>query len=323
MNSLSKYQLLIDHYIEKNPFDQAPQSIYEPINYMLSMGGKRTRPALCLLSVEMFEGDLQKALKPAIAFEFFHNFTLIHDDIMDHAPLRRGKSSVHKKWSENAAILSGDLLLIKAYQLLECLDPETFYKVIREFSATGVKVCQGQQMDMNLEESSEPHFQEYIQMITYKTAALIGSSLKVGALLAGADEKQANYLYQAGKNIGIAFQIQDDLLDVFGEARYVGKKHAGDIHTNKKTILYFKALEKAKKVEKQALLYWYGLKTDHAEKIHAVEEIFKKLDVKKEIEKELIHYQEKSLNYLSKVKGNKQSKQLLVDFSKESLTRLF
>ncbi|WP_103327714.1 polyprenyl synthetase family protein [Bacteroidetes bacterium endosymbiont of Geopemphigus sp.] len=323
MKSLSKYQLLIEEYIKKNFFDKMSENIYEPINYVLSMTAKRVRPSLCLLATEIFEGDIYKALKPAVALEFFHNFTLIHDDIMDKAPLRRGNLSVHKKWNETTAILSGDLLLIKAYQLLEGLEPELFYKIVRELSNTGVKVCEGQQMDMSLEENSEAIFQQYIEMIQHKTAALIGSALKTGALLAEACEEDANHLYETGKNIGIAFQIQDDLLDVFGQTERIGKKHAGDIYGNKKTILYFKTLAKAKEREREELFYWYSIRTDNIDKIYAVEQIFKKLHIGEEVKKELIRYRQKSLDCLSKVTGNKEKKQALIEFLDESLIRLY
>ena len=322
MKSLSKYQLLIEEYIKKNYFNKTPKNIYKPINYILSMTAKRIRPSLCLLATEIFEGDIYKSLEPSITLEFFHNFTLIHDDIMDQAPLRRGNLSVHKKWNESTAILAGDLLLIKAYQLLEGLEPELFYKIVQELSNTGIKVCEGQQMDISLEENPEVTFHQYIEMIQRKTAVLIGSALKIGALLARANEEDANHLYETGKNIGITFQIQDDLLDVFGESEHIGKKHAGDIYKNKKTILYFKAITKAQEKEREELLYWYSIKTGNIDKIYAVEQIFKKLHIKEEVKKELIQYRQKSLDCLSKVTGNKKKKQILIEFLYESLIRL-
>lgn len=276
---------------------------------------------MCLIGVAMFQGDIEKAIQPALALEFFHNSLLIHDDIIDNAPLRRGHATVHKKWGLNRAILSGDTLLIKAYQFFEGLDNETFHKVVCEFSEMAIKVFEGQQMDLNLEQDQTFHFEQYIQMITYKTAALIGTSLKIGAFIGGAGPEDATHLYEVGKNIGIAFQIQDDLLDVFGHTEKFGKKHAGDIYENKKNILYFKAIEKADERQKEELFYWYSFKTDSIDKVYAIEYLFKKLHITEDVKKELEYYRDKSLENLKQVSVPTEKKDILMQFIDETITR--
>ncbi|XOD67231.1 MAG: polyprenyl synthetase family protein [Flavobacteriales bacterium Tduv] len=317
----SDYQSLIDQKIKEHHFNGSPTELYDPVNYIISIGGKRVRPALCLIGTSMFQDDLTNAIQPALALEFFHNSLLVHDDIIDKAPLRRGHPTIHEKWGNNSAILSGDTLLVKAYQFFEALESKVFRKVILEFSNMAIKVCEGQQMDVNFEETQEPDFDQYIQMITYKTAILIGSALKIGAFIGRAGEQDATHLYETGKNIGIAFQIQDDLLDVFGDSEKFGKKHAGDIYENKKTILYFKTLEKANEKQKEELLYWYCIKTDNIDKVYAVEYLFKKLCIIEEVKKELKHYRDKSLESLSKVSAPAEKKDILLQFIKDSIIR--
>ncbi|XCI74729.1 MAG: polyprenyl synthetase family protein [Flavobacteriales bacterium] len=320
MKTLLPYQSFIEQEIQDRRFDALPKELYEPINYMLSLGGKRVRSVLCLMATQMFQDYIAQAINPALALEFFHSFSLMHDDIMDKAPLRRGKLSVYQRSGLNQAILSGDLLLIKSYQFFKNLKSEIFHKVSAEFSEMAVKVCEGQQMDLNLERAQEVQFEQYMEMITYKTAALMGSSLKIGALVGGASEQDTMHLYETGKNIGIAFQIQDDLLDVFGDEGYFGKKRAGDIYHNKKTILYFKALEKADTAQREEILYWYS-SDGSMDKIYAVETLFKKLRVKQDVEKELEYHRDKSLKHLAQVSVGDEKKKALRQLIDELIIR--
>lgn len=321
MKVFSDYQFLINQKIKECHFNNFPKELYDPINYIMSIGGKRVRPVLCLIGTSMFQDNVVNAIQPALALEFFHNFLLVHDDIIDKAPLRRGYPTIHEKWGNNSAILSGDTLLIKAYQFFEALETKVFRKVILEFSNMAIKVCEGQQMDVNFEKTQKPDFSQYIQMITYKTAVFIGSALKIGAFIGEADEQNATHLYETGKNIGIAFQIQDDMLDIFGDSEKFGKKHAGDVYENKKTILYFKALEKANEKQKKELLYWYGLKTNKIDKVYAVEYLFKELCIIEDVKEELNYYRGKSLETFSKVLAPSEKKDILLQFIKDSIMR--
>lgn len=245
MNSYSQYLSLIEQAIKERPFKGSPKELYEPANYMLSLGGKRLRPVLVLMSNEMFGGKEADALSAALAIEVFHNFTLVHDDIMDKALIRRGQPTVHHKWDETIAILSGDMMMIRATELLcEARVPD-LRPLLTLFNQTAIEVCEGQQWDMNFEQLDQVSAEEYIHMISLKTAVLLGCSLKLGALIAGASDAAADAVYAFGKKIGIAFQIQDDLLDSFGEGGEVGKKIGGDIASNKKTILLIEALTQA------------------------------------------------------------------------------
>ncbi|MBN3662257.1 MAG: polyprenyl synthetase family protein, partial [Ornithobacterium rhinotracheale] len=256
MTKIAQYQELIQQALTQNSLIKQPEALYEPMEYILQLGGKRLRPTLCLMGCELFGGDINEALKPSLAMEYFHNFTLMHDDIMDDAPIRRGKATVHEKYDINTALLSGDALMIKSYQLFNELKPEVFKKVVTHFSQMAIELCEGQQYDMNFENQKEVSFAEYEKMITGKTGVLTACALKVGAMIAGASEEDANHLYDFGKYLGIAFQLKDDLLDVFGDKDAFGKKHAGDIFENKKTILYIKALEKADERQRDELEYW-------------------------------------------------------------------
>ena len=302
MDFLNKYQRLIAENIEKYQFNGEPSQLYEPINYIIANGGKRLRPVLTLMAAELFGGDMDKALKPALAIEFFHNFTLIHDDIMDEAPLRRNKPTVHTLHGINIGILSGDALLIKSYQFFEDLEDNQFKKCIQLFSETGIKICEGQQMDVNFETNNKVSYDDYIQMITYKTAVLCASALKIGAIIAHAEESDARAIYEFGRHLGIAFQMMDDYLDVFGSQEQFGKRQAGDIYENKKTILYLLALENADEEQKKSLLHWYSLNTDEAEKAQAVEEIFRSTGADKKTLELIQKHNDLAQNYLNKIK---------------------
>jgi geranylgeranyl diphosphate synthase, type II len=301
MEFLNKHLALVNRAIVEHSFNQNPSELYAPLNYILEDGGKRIRPIMMLMACELFGGDLQKVLKPALAIEYFHNFSLIHDDIMDNAPLRRNRPTIHATYGINVGILSGDALLIKAYQFFEDLEPALFKTCLQIFSQTGAILCEGQQMDVNFETRSEVSYQEYIQMISSKTGVLAAAALKIGALIAGANLKDADALYQFGDHLGICFQMTDDYLDVFGDVTKFGKQRGGDIYENKKTILYLLALEHASPEERQELDYWYSKKTDNPDKIYGVEKIFKRTKVEERVLKHIQEYHDKAYSYLHQV----------------------
>ena len=245
MTTIATYQQQIEAALKDKKYGSNPKELYEPIAYIMSLGGKRLRPVLVFIATDMFDGDAAKALHPALAIELFHNFTLVHDDLMDKAPLRRNQPTVHEKWNNNIAILSGDAMMVRAYQELCLADPSMLPQLLEIFSDTAVKVCEGQQYDMNYESMTKVSIQQYIKMIELKTAVLLGGALKIGAVIGGAREEDAQRLYDFGKHIGIAFQLQDDILDVYADAAKFGKQKGGDIIANKKTYLLLKAIEMA------------------------------------------------------------------------------
>lgn len=320
MYALDKFHALIQEGITNNTFDQSPRELYEPIDYILHIGGKRIRPVIVLLGTDLFDGDLQQAVKPSLAIEYFHNFSLMHDDIMDDASLRRGKATVHEKYDVNTAILSGDALLIKSYEALEDLEPVMFKQVSKLFTKTALELCEGQQMDINFETQLDVSYDDYIQMISLKTGVLVAASLKIGAIIANAPAEEAEKVYQYGLNLGIAYQLKDDYLDVFGNLEHLGKRHAGDIFENKKTILYLSALEAANEKERKELLFWYALKTDNVDKVYAVEKLFRKLNVHRTLATLIREYTNKaqlildSINVVDEKKGYlKELSEILVD----------
>lgn len=282
---MNNYETLIKYFEEQLnsiTYKNKPIELYSPIKYTLSIGGKRIRPVTTLMGCELFCGDYSKALPQAIAIELFHNFTLIHDDIMDNAPIRRGKETVYKKWNSNIAILSGDTLFALAYQYAQQANKDILKDILDVFNATAIEVCEGQQFDLNYETTNNVSVDQYINMIRLKTGVLFGASLKIGALIGGASTKDANLLYDFGVNIGLGFQLKDDLLDTFGNEGIFGKKTGGDIISNKKTYLYIKALEVAKEDDKQTLISLYNT-TDVEDdlKIARTKEIFLKNNVDK------------------------------------------
>ncbi|WP_295981786.1 polyprenyl synthetase family protein [uncultured Algibacter sp.] len=243
MLSIEKYQEEFVKYLEEYSNFKEPKGLYEPIDYILGLGGKRLRPVLTLMTADIFNGDYKKALNAALSVEVFHNFSLVHDDIMDDAPLRRGEKTVHEKWDINTGILSGDAMLIMAYQLFENYESTTFQSLAKLFGKTALEVCEGQQYDVDFETRNDVTIPEYLKMIEYKTAVLVGAAMKMGAIVAHASEDDQNNIYEFGRNLGIAFQLQDDYLDAFGDPKTFGKQVGGDIIENKKTYLYLKALE--------------------------------------------------------------------------------
>ncbi len=283
MYTISALQDIFNSEIEKEStrlISSGPKNLYAPIKYTLSMGGKRIRPVMVLLSYNLFDNDVENALPAALAIEIFHNFTLLHDDIMDAAEMRRNQLTVHAKFNNNAAILSGDAMSFISFQYLLKSKSEKLPDVMRLFADTAVEVCEGQQYDMDFEQRVDVSEAEYMEMIRLKTAVLLGCSLKAGALLANASDKVSDELYRFGIDLGIAFQLQDDLLDTFGDEEAFGKKIGGDIASNKKTYLLIKAFELAGQAQKKELLHWGGRKKfDQGEKVTAVKKVFAELKV--------------------------------------------
>lgn len=282
MQKVTQLQALFNNYLTKNKFVQNPQGLYEPINYILSLGGKRIRPVLLLMGCNLFEEDVEKALPASFAVEIFHNFSLLHDDIMDEAPLRRGKPTVHVKYNQNTGILSGDVMLVLAYEfLLKTKGKVNLPEIIQIFNQVAIEVCEGQQHDMDFETRNDVTISEYLKMIEQKTAVLLAGSLKIGALIGGANDVDARNIYEFGRNIGIAFQLQDDILDTYGDPEKFGKRVGGDIIQNKKTFLVLKALEIGNEEQRMTLAQLMNSTTnDEEEKIEAVKSIFDTLRVR-------------------------------------------
>ena len=313
---ISKYSdALVAHLANKVTLKE-PASLYEPIDYILTLGGKRLRPVLTLMSADFFGGNYKQALDASLAVEMFHNFSLVHDDIMDNAPLRRGHQTVHEKWDVNTGILSGDAMLILAYQLFETYRPEVFMQLAVLFSKTALEVCEGQQYDVDFETRNDVTISEYIKMIEYKTAVLIGASLQMGAIIAEASQSCQEKIYAFGKNLGIAFQLQDDYLDAFGDPLTFGKQVGGDIIANKKTFLYLTALQKSTPAEAQELSSLFAtMPKDPSEKITAVKEIFVCSGAAKATEDEIARYTNTSISLLQDIKISQQHKDTLKSFA--------
>ncbi|MDD4603552.1 MAG: polyprenyl synthetase family protein [Bacteroidales bacterium] len=297
MTTIHTIQQRISAAFNAEQFLYEPMRLYTPINYTLELGGKRIRPALVLLSCDLFGGDIEKAVYPAMGLEIFHNFTLLHDDIMDHASLRRGKETVHKKWDVNTAILSGDTMFVMAYDYVAKTDPILLPDVLRLFNDTARKVCEGQQYDMNFETESQVTIPEYMKMIRLKTAVLIACSLKLGALIAGAPHDDATKIYDFGIELGLAFQLQDDYLDAFGDTSVFGKEIGGDIATNKKTFLNLKAFELAHGDDLIQLTHYFTDPNIPAkEKIVGVTHLYRKNNVEEATRHEIeVHFQKAKL----------------------------
>jgi len=296
--------------------------LYEPITYMMDLGGKRVRPILLLMACSLFSDDLQQAMDPAVGIELFHNFTLMHDDIMDHAPTRRGKPAVHEKWSDTTAILSGDVMLIEAYKRIMCVDAAILPSILSIFNDIAVGVCQGQQMDMNFERQDHIHVDDYLEMIRLKTAVLLGGALKIGALIGGGSGEDAALLYTFGETIGIAFQLQDDLLDVYGDPEKFGKQVGGDILSNKKTFLLIKAQELADGETKEQLDSWLvNSQADSQQKINAVTAIYNRLNIRCIVEEARNSFMDRALLSLDQLRVSEDKKVGLSSFAEQILVR--
>ncbi len=313
---VAKLQSLLENKIKTHQYGSTPKELYEPIRYIMNLGGKRLRPILSMLSYSLFKEDPESILDQALAVEVFHNFTLMHDDIMDEAPLRRGKATVHEKWNSNTAILSGDVMLVKAYQLLLSTRKKQLKKVIRVFGDCAAQVCEGQQMDMLFETKSKVTELEYLEMIKLKTAVLLGMSLEMGAILAEADKKSQLALRDFGINIGIGFQLKDDLLDVYGDKEKFGKQVGGDIMANKKTFLMIKALEGANREQKaklKKLIAQSGAQA--ANKVSEVTAIYNEMEIRELTEAKMNEYFDKGFASLRKVEATLINKAALKGFA--------
>ena len=322
MQSISYYQEIISSHFETLSLQKEPKNLYEPIQYIISLGGKRLRPVLTLMASEIFDIDCKKALAAATAVEVFHNFSLIHDDIMDDAPLRRGNETVHEKWNINTGILSGDAMLILAYQFFEQYEPKTFRELAKLFSKTALEVCEGQQYDVDFETRDDVSIAEYLKMIEYKTAVLVGAAMKMGAIVAETSEENKNLIYDFGLNLGIAFQLQDDYLDAFGNPETFGKQVGGDIIENKKTYLYLKALEFGNSEEKEQLLHLFSIQpNDNTDKISSVKDIFNQTGASQATQKAIQDYTFFAFETLEKMNISNDKKMILKAFGGKLMNR--
>jgi len=322
MQSIKQYQELISNHFQEIILLKEPKNLYEPIQYIISLGGKRLRPVLTLMTAEIFNTDFQKALSAATAVEVFHNFSLIHDDIMDDAPLRRGNETVHEKWNINTGILSGDAMLILAYQYFEAYEPKIFQELAKLFSKTALEVCEGQQYDVDFEQRDDVTISEYLKMIEYKTAVLVGAAMKMGAIVAQTSEVNKNLIYNFGLNLGVAFQLQDDYLDAFGNPQTFGKQVGGDIIENKKTYLYLKALEFSNDSEKEQLLHLFSIQpNDNTDKINSVKAIFNATGSSDATQKAIQEFTFKAFETLDKMDISDDKKILLRTFGEKLMNR--
>jgi len=323
LKSIAELQGLLSLVIEKTSFSAEPAELYDPVNYILSLGGKRLRPALVLMAADMYGYDLKKAIPQALGIELFHNFTLMHDDIMDDAPLRRGMITVHEKWNTNIGILSGDALFVKAYQFMVKSDPKHLPALVDLFNQTALEVCEGQQYDMNFETQDDVSMNSYLKMIRFKTAVLLACSLKTGALVADASEEDQNNLYDFGIHIGVAFQLMDDLLDVYGDQKDFGKQIAGDILCNKKTCLYIKAYEDAGEEQRKVLDHYFAHQDfDAQEKISKVMKVYEALEVRASCRAMMDQNYTLAMNHLSAVRVAEDRKSTLLQLVEMLMVRI-
>lgn len=322
MQSIIDYKNQIAQHIDAIDLTGKPIELYAPITYILSLGGKQIRPVLTLMAAEIFGSTAKEALAAATAIELFHNFSLIHDDIMDQANLRRGHQTVHKKWDINTGILSGDAMLILAYQYFENYEPVVFKELAKLFSKTAIEVCEGQQWDVNFEDRHDVEISGYLKMIEYKTAVLVGAALKMGAIVARASEENANLIYDFGVNLGIAFQLQDDFLDAFGDVESFGKRIGGDILENKKTYLYLRAVQRASEVEKKQLIDAFTTEAkDEEDKIALVKALFVSTGAVGDSKDLIESYTQKALSILDLMDIEEDKKEVLRQFSKNLMGR--
>jgi geranylgeranyl diphosphate synthase type II len=312
---------IINREIQTIEYPQNPAGLYEPVAYLLAMKGKKLRPALALLSCNLYRENIEEALNPALAWEIFHNFTLMHDDVMDKADIRRDQPTVHKKWNENTAILSGDAMLILSYKFMAKSPSNQLNTLLDLFSQTAAEICEGQQYDMEFEKQIDVTEAEYIHMIRLKTAVMLGACLKTGAIIGDADENDRQNLYDFGINLGIAFQIKDDLLDIYGNQDVFGKKIGGDILCNKKTYLLVKALETAENEDKSELLRWIQTDIQSEEKIEAVRQLYDKLAIKDKACQAMEIYYEKAKTLLEAVSVNEEKKKTIINLAMDLMER--
>ncbi len=314
MEQLKHLQNEIEKALAALKVSHQPQALYEPIRYFLSIGGKRIRPILVLLAARMFNNKREDVLNQALAVELFHNFTLVHDDIMDNAPLRRGIQTIHEKWNPSQAILSGDVLMIVAYQYLMRTDAQFMEALMQSFNKMAIEVCEGQQMDMDFEQRDDVTIPEHIEMIRLKTSVLLGCALEIGAIISEASGNDRKNLYDFGVNIGLAFQIQDDILDVYADAEKFGKQVGGDIISNKKTFLYLTARSNAN-VTQDAIFEAQMNNSNHAEKVQIIRGLYDELNIRQKSEVAMQEFYEKAMEHLGAISVNQDDKQLLIALS--------
>ena len=320
MKNLSQLSGIIEGELEKITYPNSPSKLYQPIEYVMGLGGKRMRPILLLMAHQLFDKKIEKAIPPALGIEVFHNFSLLHDDIMDNAPIRRGQQTVHEKWDNNVAILSGDTMLVQAYKLLSDVDKNILKEVLSVFNKAATQVCEGQQWDMDFESQKEISLQEYLKMIENKTAVLLAASLQIGGITAGTSKENQNNLYHFGLNMGIAFQLKDDLLDAFGNLENFGKRVGGDIMANKKTFLYLKALQIANDSQQENLHRYFSSDDVSKEKVTEVKAIFTDLDIPKHTKDMMRAYYTKAMRHLDAI--DSENKAPLISFFEKLMDRI-
>jgi geranylgeranyl diphosphate synthase type II len=320
MQTLSQLSAIIEGELGKIAYPNSPQKLYQPIDYVMGLGGKRMRPILLLMAHQLFDENIEKSISPALGIEVFHNFTLLHDDIMDNAPIRRGQQTVHEKWDNNVAILSGDTMLVQAYKLLIDVDKSILKEVLAIFNKAATEVCEGQQWDMDFETQENVQLSDYMKMIENKTAVLLAASLQIGGITANASKENQNNLYHFGLNMGIAFQLKDDLLDAFGNPDEFGKQIGGDIKANKKTFLYLKALQLANDKQKERLVNYFKTQEQTEQKVMGVKTIFTDLDIPKHTKDMMKAYYTKAMKHLEAIDSD--NKAPLIAFSEKLMDRI-
>ena len=324
MKTSDEFLSMVNEFLANLPYDRKPYSLYEPVKYVLSLGGKRIRPVLMLLSYNIFKEDPEKILMNAIALETYHNYTLLHDDLMDNADLRRGHETVHKKWNANTAILSGDSMLVLAYDRMAQCDDKHLAKVMKLFTTTALEIGEGQQYDMEFETRNDVKEEEYIEMIRLKTSVLLACALKIGAILADASEEDADNLYKFGEQIGLAFQLQDDYLDVYGDTKVFGKAIGGDITSNKKTFMLINAFNYANDAQRAELQKWVDAQEfDREEKVTAVTRLYNEIGIDKLAQDKIAYYFEQSKKYLDAVNVPAERKEELAKYAQKMMKRQY
>ena len=324
MKSSNDILQLVNDYLDHLPYDRKPLSLYEPVRYVLSLGGKRIRPVLMLLSYNMFKDDPESILSSACALETYHNYTLLHDDLMDNADLRRGHETVHRRWDANTAILSGDSMLVLAYERMQQCRPDKLAEVLALFTETALEIGEGQQYDMDFEHRTDVSEAEYIEMIRLKTSVLLACATKMGAILADAPEQDAEALYKFGEQMGLAFQLQDDFLDVYGDTRVFGKAIGGDITSNKKTFMLINALNLANEQQRKELLHWVTAENfDRDEKVKAVTRLYNEIGIDHLAQERIAYYFGESRKYLEAVNLPDERKEYLRSYTEEMMHRQY
>lgn len=322
MQLINTFQELIENKIKTNKYSKYPEELYDPLDYIMSLGGKRMRPVLVMLAHSLYSDKHENALNAALAVETFHNFSLIHDDIMDEAPIRRGKPTVHEKWNQNTAILSGDVMLVKAYELLLNYDPKILPSILKLFNKTAVEVCEGQQIDMLFETQQNVEVAQYIKMIELKTAVLLGCSLEIGAIIANAPMEDAQKLYEFGRLMGIAFQLQDDYLDVYSDPAKFGKQVGGDIISNKKTFLWIEAHKLANPSQLAKLQHWERIQVFKAdEKVQEITSLYNEIGIPALTQAKIAEFANEAFSILNTLNVYPERKEILIKLSESLLVR--